>query len=284
MNPNGIPPKLADWSAFDGFKRPIALKSMSWTGVGEWTSTLEQHLGVERAWLHEQRLASDELLRDLGGDPTATDWTLFRPLRRDREEDWSDWLAQLLSESSTGVFASLLFGSVEQRSIDSYQLPVVHREVAYEGYRADLVVEWSDSSYTHAEVKVGDPNLAKTLETSHKMERRFSNLLRRSDAVLLLESQEDAWQAACVLQKALHERVHCLTWNQIAVALRRSLSSRQTESTRWRVWAHAFCGAIEQDLLQIGSGREPGEWTRSLRLGELQVAVDLFRKTESADA
>jgi len=265
------------WAVFDAFRRPVETRSMSWTGVIEWSAAIERLLGEERNALGRRRASSDRLLQDLEGDPSARDWTSFLPLRREREEDWSDWLAQLFDESNTGLFAHTLLGVIERRQPESYVRPTVHREVLYEGYRADLVVEWADASYTHIEVKVGDPNLDKTLETAHRMEERFGrHLARRSDAVLLLPSQVDAWDRACVHTEAMRERVHCLTWLHVAVALRRALPRLAGESIRWRVWAHAFCGAIEQDLLGMRAGVEPHLWAGSLSFQNLQVAATLL--------
>ena len=137
--------------------------------------------------------------------------------------------------------------------------------MAYEGYRADLVIVWTDASYTHVEVKVGDPSLAKTLETALKMAQRYGRALqRRSDIVLLLPSRRDAWQTECGCQLGMRERVHCLTWLDIARALRKALPMEAGESLRWRVWAHAFCGAVEQDLLRLRSGADPHQWASSL--------------------
>ena len=163
------------------------------------TSGIEARLGTERDALARLRQLRDDSLADLGGDPSARDWTSFRPLRRDPEEDWSDWLAQLIEDSTTGGFALALLGKIEHRSTHVDYIPeAVHREVSHEGYRADVVIEWRDASYTHIEVKVGDPGLAKTFETAKKMEMRFgSDRARRSDVVLLLPEQHWAWNAAC---------------------------------------------------------------------------------------
>lgn len=264
-----------DWSAFDGFKRPI--EPRSWSAVMAWTSAFEAQLGAERSALAQQRVSSDQLLHDLGGDPSAGDWTLFRPLRRDREEDWSDWLAQLIEDSSTGRFAWALLGAIEGRRIDSYVEPAVHREVLYEGYRADLVIEWRDASYTHIEVKVGDLDLGKTLGTAQKVAKRFErDRTRRSDAVLLMPSQLEAWRLECNRQPEPRDRVRPLTWFHVARALRSALSQGAGESIHWRVWAHTFCGAVEQDLLGMRSGRKPGEWARSLTFQGLATAAKLF--------
>jgi hypothetical protein len=264
-----------DWSAFDGFRRP--LEQRSWAGVIAWTSAIEAKLGADRSALEQERRWSDQLLLDLDGDPSARDWTSFLPLRRDREEDWSDWLAQLIEDSSTGRFGWALLGAIERRPADSYVGPAVHREFPYEGYRADLVIEWRDHSYTHVEVKVGDPGLGKTLGTAQKMAKRFGRDRTRSDVVLLLPEQRGAWEAECRKQPQMDDRVKALDWNGVARALRGSLPHRAGESIHWRVWAHAFCGAVEQDLLRMRSGREPGEWARSLTFHGLDTAAKLFR-------
>jgi hypothetical protein len=276
----------AAWPIFDGFARPVVTRSRTWTNVAAWTRTIEGYVGAERDVLARSRAAWDEALSDLGGDPTARDWMSFLPLRRDREEDWSDWLAQLLEDSSTGRFAYTLLAGVEGHEIGSYARPTVLREILSDAYRADLVIEWVDSSYTHIEVKVGDTNLGKTLATAQKIEahyrRRHSR--RRSDAVLLLPTQLDAWAAACTQQGGMRERVHSVTWVDVACALRAALVRSAGESIFWRVWAYSFCGAIEQELLGLRSGRDPDEWARSHSLRNLSMAARLLSRPETIDA
>jgi hypothetical protein len=266
------------WSIFDGFTPPAEPPLLSWEHVAAWTAHLESQLGAERKLLAKRRASSDAALEDLGGDPTASDWTNFLPIRRDREEDWSDWLAQLFEESTTGQFAWALLGGIEGRPRNQYIRPAVHREVFCAGYRADLIVHWADSSsYTHIEVKVGDPHLAKTLQTSLEVEKHF---LRgrscRSDIVLLLPTQIEAWTRACSGEPDMHDRVRSLTWLDVAKALRSALPLGVGETLRWRVWAHAFCGAIEQGLLAMRSAAQPDDWSRTLGLKNLQDAAVLF--------
>jgi hypothetical protein len=270
------------WAAFDGFSRPI--EQRTWAGVLAWTAVIQAALGAERSALAQQRRSSDTLLRDLGGDPNARDWTSFLPLRRHREEDWSDWLAQLIEDSKTGRFAVSLLGEIEARKAPSdYLVEKVHRETLHEDYRADLVIEWKDASYTHIEVKVGDPHLGKTLETSYQMERRFDrHLTRRADVVLLLPEQQEAWEAECRKQPSMGDRVKALDWSGVARALRSALPKSARESIHWRVWAHAFCGAVEQDLLRLRFGRQPGDWARALTFQGLATAAKLF--TPNGDA
>jgi hypothetical protein len=269
------------WTVFDRFRRPRDTRQVSWNGIRRWISATEAGLGAERNDLGRRRGAWDIALEDLGGDPSSRDWTSFLILRRDREEDWSDWLAQLLEESSTGRFAAALLGPLEARQPHSYIRPAVHREVSFEGYRADLVIEWTDDTYSHIEVKVGDPHLAKTLTTAEKMAMRFRRFCR-SDSVLILPAQQGAWEVECLRQPEMR-RVRVLTWIDVAVALRTALPAGAGERISWRVWAHAFCGAIEQDLLRLRSGPEPTAWSQALSLGDLDIARRLLCQ-ETRDA
>ena len=146
------------------------------------------------------------------------------------------------------------------------------------------MIEWADGSYTHMEVKVGGESLSKTLETAVKIEQRFAgNNLKRSDVVLLLPTQLDAWASDCIRRPAM-QRVHALTWIDVACALRTALTDRTGESIHWRVWAHAFCGAVEQDLLGMRSGLDPQEWARSLPFLRLRLATRLLSPTGMSHA
>jgi hypothetical protein len=272
-----------NWSAFDGFQRFASpVRRWTWTGVGSWQETLEAGLKLRRAELAERRREWDVALRDLGlRDPSAVDRTGFRVLRREREEDWSDWLAQLIEDSKTSSFAERFFG---RASADSFVIKHVHREVPCdEGRRADIIVEWKDSSYTHVEVKVGDPNLDKTLDTARAIESRFHGRRRRGDFILLLPEQRDDWEQTCQQNPNLGRRISALTWIDAARAFRCALREGG-ESPAWRVWAHVFCGAIEQQLLRIPAGENPVEWAQRLRFNRVAIATELLQTGEANDA
>ena len=157
------------------------MRQWTWADIGSWQETLEAGLKVRRADLAERRREWDAALRDLDlldlRDPSAVDRTSFRVLRLEREEDWSDWLAQLIGDSKVGSFAARLFGGAPA---DLFAIKQVHREVpSHEGWRADIIVEWKDSSYTHVEVKVGDQNLDKTFDTAVAIQKHFHGLRRK---------------------------------------------------------------------------------------------------------
>lgn len=258
------------------------MRQWTWADIGSWQETLEAGLKVRRGDLAECRREWDAALRDLGlHDPSAVDRTSFRMLRLDREEDWSNWLAQLIEDSQTGSFAERLFG---RAPADSFVIKQVHREVpSHEGWRADIIVEWKDSSYTHVEVKIGDQNLDKTFDTAVAMQKRFHGQRQRGDFILLPPEQCDDWDQKCRLSPDLGKRISALTWIDAARAFRFALREGG-ESPAWRVWAHTFCGAIEQKLLRIPADENPAEWVSRLRFSRLTIARQLLRTREADDA
>lgn len=241
---------MPKWDWTQSWRAPR--RRIGWTGAIEWSRSFDAVLAVTGRRLDACLEKWDTALEDLGGDPARKDWTRFRPLRLSREEDWSDWLAELLVESATGRFAWELLPRIEGRPMASYaRRHVAHREVRHEGRRADIVIEWCGSPrhYTHIEVKVGDQDLAKTLETARLMAERFGRGSIGSDVILLLPKQSGAWDEECEGQPELRKRVKLRDWRDVARALRRSLPESANESTHWRIFARALCGAIEQRLL-----------------------------------
>src|SRR4051812_46053911 len=121
-------------------------------------------MGIARSWerlaetaAEEQERAAkelieawDEKLRDLGGDFSRLDWRNFRLLSLTREEEWSDWLAFLLLDPTSGGLAGELFGVEGLRCRDA------RREVRIGGgeRRIDIILEWEDQTASTIEVKV----------------------------------------------------------------------------------------------------------------------------------
>ena len=185
----------------------------------------------------------NEKLESLGGDPSFINWRRFRPLQMDREEDWSDWLAHLIEKSKTGYFSRALF---RLSSPMCGEAVTVDREIEHDGYRADLIIKCGNGSHIHVEVKTGDPNLEKTYETARKMRKHYrSRWTSWADFILLLESQVAQWKE---IKDTSAEIIPYLTWENVAIALRRSLLF-SSEPVPWKSWAYAFLGAIEQILL-----------------------------------
>jgi hypothetical protein len=190
----------------------------------------------------------DERLGDLGGDPAREDWSRFRPLRLTREEDWSDWLAHLLEHSRSGRFSARFFtGSVREAA--RWRVDRAEREVVADEYRADLIVRFANGDWVHLEVKVGDRDLAKTLNTGDALQR-YEPRKRLHDFLLLPEADMRASANKLSLRGALEE-VEVRTWHDVARALRVSITETDLEPLVWRAWAAAFLGAVEQLLLDF---------------------------------
>jgi hypothetical protein len=230
------------WSVFDGFERPR--QRVSWRSLDELVSRAQRYV-AERCRAFPALLRRwDEMLADFEGDPSRSDWTTFRPLRTDREEDWSDWLQHFIGTSRTGHFSQEIFSHSGFTDSAQYASPHVVREDVSEDRRADLVVQWSKDHHSQLEVKVGDQAFSKTSETASKLEHKY--LAAKWTHYILLPIEDlESWQRLAHTEAPI---VHAFTWDDVAVALRRSLR-RQTESRRWLTWAHGFCGLIEQKLL-----------------------------------
>lgn len=215
------------------------------------------------------------LLRDLDGDPSQVDWAHFRPLRFGREEDWSDWLQHFLATSESGVFAYQLFGANRFAEAACCARPRVLREEVIDDRRADLVIEWKGKNYTHVEVKVGDRAFAKTAETASKLERRYPGSW--THYILLPLEDLKLWHAVSSAETPV---IHTITWDDVVVAFRRSLRCC-TEASRWRWWAHGFCGIVEHQMVGLPGTGEVGGSLRDLA-GRLRQIMIMKRGLDDA--
>lgn len=182
----------------------------------------------------------DELTKHIGKDPTHINWNKFRPLRLNREEDWSDWLSFLIENSEYGEFSKDLLGiQITEKPIE------VEREVTCSSYRADIVINWHNNYYSHIEVKIGDENLIKTYDTSLKLEEELLNSTW-THFILLLSSQLSIWDDIDHSNFG-NIKINSLCWEDVAIALRKALLGK--ENLNWKVWCYSFIGAIEQKLI-----------------------------------
>lgn len=231
------------WSIFDGFQRPPR-RRVTWQTLDEFLEAGRVY-AAERCWRFPALLAEwDKIMIECDGDPSRADWSHFRPLHVDREEDWSDWLQHFIATSTTGTLGWLLFNRSELPAPEQCIGASVLREDVIDDRRADLVITWRDATRTHIEVKVGDRAFAKTAETASKLEQKYP-APRWSHYVLLPDEDVLHWDAIDHPELPV---INIVTWDDVAVALRRSLRVAK-ESRRWRSWAHGFCGLIEQRLL-----------------------------------
>ena len=155
----------------------------------------------EKKYYMELLERSDNNLIDFGGDPMNHAWSDFRPLRLSREEDWSDWLAFFIKES-TGIFISHLFNF--NKTIHS-----IEREYVADSSRADIVIEWCDETEgTHIEIKIGDPNLSKTHSTSMDIRNNLPHIKQWLDFIILLDKQESDWKKVDEENKELRIKIN----------------------------------------------------------------------------
>lgn len=217
---------------------------MSWDAIDQFVQR-GREFAEEHCRLFPEVLSKwDSVLVENGGDPSRFDWSHFRPLRVGREEDWSDWLQHFIATSCSGRLSLLLFGHSELTSPALCVGAYVQREDVIDNRRADLVIRWSNATRTHVEVKVGDQSFAKTTETAAQLEKNYPPT-SWSHYVLLPIGDRPHWDA---IDHAGSPAIHVLTWNDVAIALRRTLRC-DDESKQWKAWAHGFCGLVEQRLL-----------------------------------
>ena len=268
---------IPSWKVFDVLAVPsIGLVPPGWEAVDAMRSDAKAYAGSAHEAYLSALLRSDSLLSAVGGDPAFRDWTSFRPLRLSREEDWSDWLGHLIEKSVSGFLARELVGDAAARA------DRVEREVTTtEGYRADLVVMWSDQRTSHVEVKIGDMSFKKTFGTASALRKRYADDRVWTDRILLPEAHVAEWMREADRASLTDPHVDVLTWFEVAVALRRVLHTDR-ETIDWRVFAAAFAGTVEQSLLGLparsrDSGREP-------TFRELLLATEHHRLIQQAGA
>lgn len=245
-----------NWSIFDGWSHAThATRSLpTWDVVEPMVQLHRRMVAAQREDIAHLLQRWDELLHDLGGDPTSRRWETFRPLRLSREEDWSDWLAHLLATSTTGLMASSLFGFGRVAAPTLASPQSVERESTYQSYRADLVIHWQDGASSHLEVKIGDGGLAKTFRASELIMAGHGSTRRSwTHFILLLGHQLDAWDAVAGAARSTVE-VRPLVWADVCVAIRRAL--RANENITWKVWAWSFLGTVEETLIGYVAGRD----------------------------
>ena len=242
--------KNNSWSIFDSWNYKIEEKILSpdWHVFDGIVSTLSSF--YKKKYKEFQSLYSkwDKKLKLYGGEPSNFNWDHFRPLRLTREEDWSDWLIHLISESQTGYFSSHLF-CIKNIAQNDYSRPgYVSREVSCMGRRADIIIKWNNGIYSHVEIKIGDENLTKTYDTAEVM-RSYYKVPKNKwhDFIIILESQVEDWVN---IENREKYPIQYLIWNDVAIALRKSILI-SNEPLSWKVWAYSFLGATEQKLLNF---------------------------------
>lgn len=235
-----------DWQFLESFSHPQR-SADTWADFEPWCELARGQADERAAELGARIGEWDQRLEWLGGDPSARDWRRFRPLPLRREEDWSDWLAELLESSGSGRLAAELLVPSDANAYRVYTSCRVLREARADKRRADIVLfTGSAAELCHIEVKINDRAFAKTVETSAMLSEKHRRATKTF--VLLQEGAVDLWNEQA--KRFGGEDVRVITWRDVAVALRRSLWTR-AESLVWSAWAFALIGAIERKILHI---------------------------------
>lgn len=267
--------RLETWSTFDSFRVPsVALPS--WSAADPLAHRAVLLETADSRALTREVAQWNERLAAFGGDPSRGDWSRFRPLRTEREEDWSDWLQHLVATATTATLLRHLVGE----AIEGVPLSV-EREVIAGRRRADLVVRWTNDLRVHVEVKVGDRNFSKTDDTAHALEQGAGTWKH-----VLLVPPEDVNAARDQLSPT--SRVVVRTWHDVAIGLRVALLDGR-ENMSWLVWARTLCGSIEQKLLGLPctaedyKGSSAAALLRSMALAKKKGLVDERRVEQIHD-
>jgi len=238
---------MPSWSSTESWRAPR--RRVGWSAAAEWSRSFNAVITAAGLRLDKCLREWDLKLDDIGGDPSREDWGKFRPLRLLREEDWSDWLAHLLASSRTGRFpARLLAGDV--RRAEEWRVRSAERERPAEGFRADLVVHLVEGKWVHVEVKIGDLDRAKILDTTQALLIAVGGEFK-GDYLLLPDGHVNDWDDEKKQLGGRADHITTLTWHDVAKALRASVLERDPKDLRWRVWAVTFLGAVEQRLLRF---------------------------------
>lgn len=259
------------WNLFDNWYPPKEKNTLNWAVFDEILPLYKKILEKKYIELNYLLEVWDNKLSDLGGDSTYYNWENFRPLRLSREEDWSDWLSHLILTSRSGVFSNNVF-NIEGFNTQDYSTPSrVEREITYEYFRADIIIEWQNHHFSHIEVKIGDEQLKKTLETGEKLREKYHVLKSQwTNYILLLSEQIPSWEQLTTSYPEFNT-IRVITWDDICIAIRRALLYE--EFVKWRVWAYSFLGAIEQKLISFS-----GHLIKDKPMEKIEEKIVLLRK------
>jgi hypothetical protein len=228
-----IPQKTFSWNFLKKFKIASTRPVFEWTTITRLIERSQQAIIPRIREYQKWENRWDKRLQQLCGSQMTCDWSKFRPLRRDREEDWSDWLAWLLETSQTGILADSLFAQQMSCQVESFISPCVDREVCVEGRRADIVVTWKTAQKTHIEVKIWDESFDKTFETAQKLHTKAPES-DWYDFILIPSESEEAWdEVARIYSQDQTVKVTVIFWDDVVRGLRRCLWNAH-ESVFWR--------------------------------------------------
>lgn len=184
------------------------------------------------------------------------------PLNPDVEEDWSDWLAQLL-RTDIGELHHELFGG---------EFTAPPRQVEREAHLPNLgsIDRYADILSKHSsegisiEIKIGDTNFKKTIDTTNLIEnQRYGEwrhyLLVPEDDLRAVHNSfdneliDDEERQREVIHSERSRDIELLYWSDVSRALRAILLDETRQSPHWVASAYLLCAQIEQEILEFTS-------------------------------
>ncbi len=243
----------------------------SWADLDDWWQTYSESREEDVEELLAALDIADETWAtgpsQFDTDPLSVDWRTARgstgPIRLGREEDWSYGLADLF-RSGEGVLIDELFATEQMETPDNVEteahLPAGSEKTRYE----DILIHYPDGGIS-MEVKVGDTNFKKTVETAALVERHYSGDWTH---VLLLPAYQHP-QLRDTFGEALADQaggppsitatpfdnreieVQVRNWQEISTALRAILLGKDGLPPHWSASAYVVCTLIEQRVLGI---------------------------------
>lgn len=218
----------------------------SWDKVEAWIKPLREKYFGELLSLvknSQEKLNNKKLT-----EPAYRDWSNFRPLNLEDENDWSDWLAHILETAPTGYFAKELLDKDNDWILTDYKAKRVERETSIPGFRTDLLIYLIDETkHIHIEVKLDDSNFEKTPPTTKSLNLYLKDN-NTKHFILVPKYREHECRDRLNMVTGDYPKINVITWNDVADSLRNTLV-KEDVSNEWNVWASSFLGCIEQKLL-----------------------------------
>lgn len=269
------PPEMDSWweayatlgEVLDDDSGGVDVDSMadSWTAFEPWWDAYNKARAADVSELWDIFVESDALWEQHGGpfnaDPLSTglmqQMRAGDPLNPGVEEDWSDWLAQLL-QTDSGEFHCELFGEKFAAPPRQVKREAHHPEPGGVDRYADIL-SLHESGGISIEVKIGDKNFGKTTDTAALIEDQHYRdwdhylLLPENDLNAVKDSFDDEIETDGDERATIHSEgsanVTLLYWSDVSRALRTVLLDDNSQAPHWSASAYLFCAQIEQERL-----------------------------------
>jgi hypothetical protein len=260
----------------------------------EFSELLAEMKAADRAWA-----AGDG---QINADPLSKDWQTAQgstgPIRISREEDWSYGLAHLL-RSGDGQLITELIGEMDSHRATSVKteahLPGGEETTRYE----DILLTGSEGGIS-VEVKVGDTNLQKTLDTAALVEKHYNGdwthvlLLPKHQRPALEETFGnglfDPESGSPIVRSEQSADVKVRYWREVSAALRTILQRGCELNPHWIASAYVFCTLIEQRIMGLiprpiverlsnAAGVVDDEASLSIEIGDIENEIEYLQAT-----